>query len=339
MPGTNPAAPFHVGALTLEAFNGVIAALRAKVETCEGCDSVEQVAQGRLADLAQTDGEFLSAAVAQGRALYPEGSVAREWIDTIPQELSTVAPLQAEITAAISPAAGALHLEFQATHATSFAIPHRLSTAIRSLSKAACPAQCLYFARPGRYNRDVNQPALRLEIAISILAGGRSLRMGRNKARLRFRGRSLLAHVRAAAGETGWRVRVIRRDVIARCGPLGGIYTALKSSRAGAELFLACDMPFVSSRWLMALSASFGPRRDAVFSEMDGVAGFPFLLSVSALPIVEQQIQSGLFSLQALAEAMGAKRIRVPESRRLEVFNINTPQDWREAQRRRRTGN
>jgi molybdopterin-guanine dinucleotide biosynthesis protein A len=184
----------------------------------------------------------------------------------------------------------------------------------------------------------VNQPALRLEIAISILAGGRSLRMGRDKARLRFRGRSLLAHVRAAAGETGWPVRVIRRDVIARCGPLGGIYTALKSSRAGAELFLACDMPFVSTRWLMALAANLGPRRDAVFSEMDGVVGFPFLLSVSALPLVEQQIQSGLFSLQALAEAMGAKRIRVPESRRLEAFNINTPQDWREAQRRRRAG-
>jgi molybdopterin-guanine dinucleotide biosynthesis protein A len=186
--------------------------------------------------------------------------------------------------------------------------------------------------------KGVNRPVPHLDIAISILAGGRSSRMGRDKARLRFQGRSLLAYVRAAAGETGWPVRVIRRDVIARCGPLGGIYTALKSSRAGAELFLACDMPFVSTRWLMALAANFGPRRDAVFSEMDGVTGFPFLLSVSALPIVEQQIQSGLFSLQALAAAMGAKRIRVPESRRLEVFNINTPQDWREAQRRRRAG-
>jgi hypothetical protein len=136
MPGVTPATPFKLGTLTLAIFNGVIAELRAKIETCEGCDSVEQVAQGELSDLARKDSEFVSAAVAQGRAQYPENSVAREWIDTIPLEPSTVAPLQAEITAATSPVAGVVHLEYQATHATSYTIQHRLSSDVEFVTVA-----------------------------------------------------------------------------------------------------------------------------------------------------------------------------------------------------------
>lgn len=58
-------------------------------------------------------------------------------------------------------------------------------------------------------------------VEVFILAGGLSARMGRDKARLRLRGRTLLAWVRAAARATGWPVRVIRRDLVPRCGPLG----------------------------------------------------------------------------------------------------------------------
>src|SRR5216117_1095232 len=130
------------------------------------------------------------------------------------------------------------------------------------------------------------QAQLQGSVAISILAGGRSTRMGRNKARLPFGQRSLLEHVRAVARKAGRPVRVIRRDLVPRCGPLGGIYTALKTSRAEVELFLACDMPFVSTALLSKLVSNLGPKRDAVFATFDGTAGFPFLMRVSTLPIV-----------------------------------------------------
>src|SRR5262249_28524004 len=92
-------------------------------------------------------------------------------------------------------------------------------------------------------------------MAISILAGGRSSRMGRDKAKLRLGGRTLLAIIRRTARTTGWRVRVIRRDALPGNGPLGGLHEALRSSRAGAELFLACDMPYVRPRLLRRLAA------------------------------------------------------------------------------------
>src|SRR2546430_17716334 len=87
-------------------------------------------------------------------------------------------------------------------------------------------------------------------IEICLLAGGQSRRMGRDKSRLKLGRRTLLGHIRAEAKTLGLPVRVIRRDLVPRCGPLGGIYTALKSTRADGVLFLACDMPFVRAALL-----------------------------------------------------------------------------------------
>lgn len=172
-------------------------------------------------------------------------------------------------------------------------------------------------------------------VTISILAGGRSSRMGRDKARLRVAGKSLLGYVRSIARKTGWPVRVIRRDAVARCGPLGGIYTALTKSRAEAHVFLACDMPFVSSDLLTTLATrlSLSPKEEAVFATLDGTVGFPFCIRATALPVVEKQIREKRFSLQSLAGVLRAKLLRVPKRRAVELFNVNTPAEWLVARR------
>jgi len=155
--------------------------------------------------------------------------------------------------------------------------------------------------------------------------------MGREKARLRLGNLSLLGHIRRTASGLGLPVRVIRRDLVAKCGPLGGIYTALKTSRADAELFLACDMPFVSAALLERLVCSLGWRRSPVFAVSDDGVGFPFLMPVGSLSVVEQQIKAGRFSLQALANALPAKLLRVPRQQAAELSNVNTEADWETA--------
>jgi hypothetical protein len=70
------------------------------------------------------------------------------------------------------------------------------------------------------------------ECEICILAGGLSSRMGRNKAALRIGRRTLLGVVRDNARRLDLPVRVIRRDLVPRCGPLGGICPAPKTPRA-----------------------------------------------------------------------------------------------------------
>jgi molybdopterin-guanine dinucleotide biosynthesis protein A len=170
--------------------------------------------------------------------------------------------------------------------------------------------------------------------SICILAGGLSRRMGHDKTCLLLGARVLLAHVRATARQTQWPVRIVRRDLVTRCGPLGGIYTGLKTSRAKAELFLACDMPFVSTELLVALRDSFRAHRRPIFTTAQGRAGFPCLIPVCDLDRVAQQLRDEVFSLQALARALRAQRYCLRGHATEQLFNINTPRDWRKAQER-----
>ena len=158
--------------------------------------------------------------------------------------------------------------------------------------------------------------------------------MGRDKARLRLGRRTLLGHVRALAGETGLRVRIVRRDLVPRCGPLGGVYTALKRSRAEAVLFLSCDMPFISRELVAKLLTRFEARREALFVEAEGTVGFPFVLPPAALPVVAAQVAAKRFSLQALAAALPARRLKLRRAEAGQLFNVNTPEDFAVATKR-----
>jgi molybdopterin-guanine dinucleotide biosynthesis protein A len=164
---------------------------------------------------------------------------------------------------------------------------------------------------------------------ICILAGGLSRRMGRDKSRLRLGAQTMLEQIRAEAQLTGLRVRIIRRDAVPRCGPLGGIFTALQTTSAGAILFLACDMPFVTARLMRWLLAK--PARHGCFTRHGGTVGFPFLLPYSAGPVVKAQIAKGCLSLQDLAKCLEAKCVRLPRGYSVQLRNINTPVEFSRA--------
>jgi len=173
MPGTTPPATFKVGALTLKAFNAVIADLRSKIEASEGASSEFEVTQAGLAALVQEQGSFVSAAVAQGRAHYAPGTPARQWIDTIPLEPSSEAPGQAEITEATSPVAGTVHLEYQAARATSFTIRRRLAGEVEFATVATNVTAESWDAigvAPGQYQYIVVGANSRGEGAVSAIA-------------------------------------------------------------------------------------------------------------------------------------------------------------------------
>jgi molybdopterin-guanine dinucleotide biosynthesis protein A len=158
--------------------------------------------------------------------------------------------------------------------------------------------------------------------------------MGRDKSRVQLGRRTLLQRVRAAATLLGLPVRVIRRDAVPRCGPLGGIYTALNRSRADGVLFLACDMPFVSATFLESLLKKFQRTTNpiAFFTYLDDRAGFPCLLPrQNALPIVAQQIAKSELSLQSLARALHTQAIRPSRGMKRQFINVNTPADLKKA--------
>jgi molybdenum cofactor guanylyltransferase len=96
------------------------------------------------------------------------------------------------------------------------------------------------------------------DVSAFILAGGKSARMGTDKAFVLLDGRTLLARVLHLARQLTSNVHVIGdpakfapfaptiEDIFPGCGPLGGIHAALRSSRTDLNVILAVDVPFVS---------------------------------------------------------------------------------------------
>lgn len=95
-----------------------------------------------------------------------------------------------------------------------------------------------------------------------VLAGGKSARMGRDKAFLQIGGETLLSRALKLAAAVSEEVRIVgdsKRfaafgrvvdDVYRERGPLGGIHAALSSSTTELNLMLAVDLPFIQPEFL-----------------------------------------------------------------------------------------
>jgi len=171
----------------------------------------------------------------------------------------------------------------------------------------------------------------KLKIEVCILAGGGSHRMRQDKSRLKLGDHTLLTHARVLAEKTGLPSRVIRKDDMPNCGPLGGVITALRSTNADSIIFLSCDMPFLSAKLVKDLNDHPG---QAVFTQTTKGVGFPFRLNKNLLHLAEKQLSNGEYSLQALAKKLRAHRLRLSVAKARQLFNINTPADWAAAKKR-----
>ena len=171
-------------------------------------------------------------------------------------------------------------------------------------------------------------PSADPDVEAIVLAGGLSERMGRNKANLRIAGRTLSARSGDAARSLGIPVRVLRKDAVPRCGPLGGVFTGLKRARASILVFLSCDMPLVQPRLLKRLLARLGRKHHAVFTENDGWLGFPFAIRANEATAerVRRHLEPGQRSLQRLARDLTAIRVPVPTHEKNQLLNVNTPE-------------
>ena len=99
-----------------------------------------------------------------------------------------------------------------------------------------------------------------------VLAGGKSTRMGQDKAALTLNGRTLLEHALAAVRQVCRDVAILGRyerygalapayeDIYPGCGPLGGIHAALSNSQTQFNLVIGVDTPFLAPEFLSYLA-------------------------------------------------------------------------------------
>ncbi|HEY7339865.1 MAG TPA: molybdenum cofactor guanylyltransferase [Ktedonobacterales bacterium] len=188
-----------------------------------------------------------------------------------------------------------------------------------------------------------------------ILAGGRSRRMGENKAEMIFGGEPLLTRVARrlspavdelliigpqSLASLAPHARVVE-DALPAIGPLGGLYTALTSTPSARIFLVACDMPFVSPGLAQAMLALAETREDAdavTLNAHDRAQPLHAVYSRRSLPAVERALNAKDHSLHALLAQLAVVAIDMETVRRedpdsLSTFNVNTPDDWLHALR------
>jgi len=186
-----------------------------------------------------------------------------------------------------------------------------------------------------------------------VLAGGRSSRMGQDKAALPLAGKSLLQRaletVAAICGNAtilGSREKYaafgpVIEDVYPDCGPLGGIHAALAQSGAGLNLILAVDTPFLTREFLEYLIGQAIQSRAIVTApEIEGlVQPLCAVYSRAFLPIAEQALRAGQYKIAPLFPEGKTRKIEAAELAQFEFTagmfeNLNTPEDLARARAR-----
>lgn len=176
-----------------------------------------------------------------------------------------------------------------------------------------------------------------------ILAGGRSRRMGRDKALIEFEGTTLLARAFATVSAVAVKTTVIARtpypgfpviaDLRPDCGPLAGIETALSAAKTDAVIVLACDMPFVTVEFLEFLISKAGKDRAVIPVDAAGhpcgvcaVYGRDILPHVSNRLDADERRLDRLFSSIPVDFVQFADYAALPGAGDL-LANLNAPDD------------
>jgi molybdenum cofactor guanylyltransferase len=186
-----------------------------------------------------------------------------------------------------------------------------------------------------------------------VLAGGKSTRMGQDKAAITLNGLTLLQHALAALREVCRDVAILGKhelygnlgpvyeDIFPGCGPLAGIHAALSNSQTRLNLIIAVDTPFLAPEFLSYL-AERAKDSDAIVTTPeieDYTQPLCTVYSLDFLPIAEQSLRSGNYKIVPLFPEGRTLVIQEAELRQLafaaDMFeNLNTPEDLARARRR-----
>ena len=179
-----------------------------------------------------------------------------------------------------------------------------------------------------------------------VLAGGKSSRYGKNKALENMNGSRLIERVVRVMDAIFDRIVIITNtpeeyaflglpmyeDVIKGLGPIGGIYTGLKTITDEAGFFVACDMPFLNAhliRHMIRMKADY----DAVVPKIDWkIEALHALYTRACLPAIQTLIDAKIYQTiqffnHIRVNYVGEHVIRAFDPQLKTFMNINSPQE------------
>ena len=192
-----------------------------------------------------------------------------------------------------------------------------------------------------------------MSVSAAIMAGGKSRRMGQDKAWIELDGEPLIERVADVLGQVADEVIVVAnepryaslglrvvKDQYPDGGALGGIATGVGAATHDTVLVAACDMPFLSADvWRMLLGHA--GEADVVIPRVGGeYETLHALYTKACLPHMARALAENRLRVIAFFDQVRVLAIDEPELRAVDpdlrsFTNVNTPEELAEALSRR----
>lgn len=182
------------------------------------------------------------------------------------------------------------------------------------------------------------------DISGFILAGGKSSRMGTDKALLNIQDEPLLRRmiglivpfcrdVAVSGQNPGYAVfgTPMIPDLYAGCGPIAGIYSCLEYAGTDWNLIISVDAPFVNHELIGFLISEIGDSDCIVPRHSGGYEPLVGLYHKRIIPVIEEMIKKGDYKLMNLLSKLNTRFLDCdPLIRKYpRLFtNINRPEDY-----------
>lgn len=172
-----------------------------------------------------------------------------------------------------------------------------------------------------------------------ILSGGKSSRMGSDKALLSYNGKKLIEYsidllkslcdnVIISANNAhyhAFKLPVVP-DNYSDIGPLSGLESCIRFSNTRINLVIPCDTPFLNAEFLNNILNNIENYDAVVPISKDGkVEPLTGYYSKEVLPVIVQQIEKGDYKIQNLLKNIHTKYLLIANNTL--IHNINTPND------------
>lgn len=188
-----------------------------------------------------------------------------------------------------------------------------------------------------------------MKITGIVLAGGKSTRMGSNKAFLNLGGLSLVERVTKVLSLVCKEILIVGDnkdeltslgypvipDTYSDCGPLAGIHAGLKAANNYYSFVTACDTPFIDEKIILKIIEEAGDYDAVIMKHQDYHEPLFSLYSKTFIPIAEKAIKKGNYSITSVLSTARCKPVffnpdEIPLLEK-KIFNINTPEDFKKA--------
>jgi molybdenum cofactor guanylyltransferase len=184
------------------------------------------------------------------------------------------------------------------------------------------------------------------DVSVFVLAGGKSTRMGTDKAFVVLDGQIFLAKALELARGVSPDVRIVGdattfrafapvvEDIFRDCGPLGGIHAALRATRTELNLMLAVDSPFVTRELLEFLvDRARDSRAIVTVPQCEGrLQPLCAVYRREFADVAEKSLRAGRFKIGALFEqqialVIGESELQAAGFPAAMFGNLNTPEE------------